>query len=447
MKLFLSSLLVSTLYASQVFAQSAEDLGRTYTPMGGEKAGNAAETIPAWNGGLSRQAGEVDANGRMTNPYAHQHPLFTITASNYKEHEANLSPGQVALFQRYPESFRMPVYATERSAAIPENVEAAIKRNVSQARLSDSGYGLAAFEEAVPFPFPDQGVQIILNHVSRYRGGSIERHFIQVTPQANGAFTPVQFVDQMATRESLTDYDPASPGRMLYFLKQQVKAPARLAGTALLAHEPMDVSQNPRQAWVYAAGQRRVRLAPQVAYDGPGTAADGLRTADNYDLYNGAPDRYDWKIIGKKELYIPYNSYGVQSADLAYQDIVKPGHLNPEHTRYELHRVWHVEATLRDGMRHIYARRVFFIDEDTWQVAVVDHYDGRDGLWRVGEGHAVQYYHVQVPWYAVETLYDLVSGRYIALGLNNQESRSHRFGVQLHSADFTPNALRQAGVR
>ena len=52
----------------------------------------------------------------------------------------------------------------------------------------------------------------------------------------------------------------------------------------------------------YNTGQRRGR-APNVAYDNPGTAADGLRTADQLDLFNGSPDRYEWKLLGKKEMW------------------------------------------------------------------------------------------------------------------------------------------------
>jgi hypothetical protein len=167
-----------------------------------------------------------------------------------------------------------------------------------------------------------------------------------------------------------------------------VTAPARLAGTVLLVHETLDQVKEPRKAWVYNAGQRRVRQAPQVSYDGPGTAADGLRTSDNLDMYNGAPDRYDWKLEGKKEMYIASNSYKLDSPKLKYADIIKAGHINQDLTRYELRRVWHVVATLKPGQRHIYAKRDFYIDEDTWQAAVIDHYDGRGQLWRVAEAHA-----------------------------------------------------------
>ncbi|MNZ79248.1 hypothetical protein D3C78_978460 [compost metagenome] len=215
----------------------------------------------------------------------------------------------------------------------------------------------------------------------------------------------------------------------------------------LLVHETIDQVAEPRQAWMYNAGQRRVRRAPQVAYDGPATASDGQATADNYDMYNGSPDRYDWKLVGKKELYIPYNSYKLDSPKLKYADIIKPGHINQDLTRYELHRVWEVEATLKSGERHIYAKRHMYFDEDTWQLAEVDHYDGRGQLWRVAEGHAQQYYHQKVPGYTAETLYDLVSGRYAVVGLKNEEKQSIVFGAKAVAGEYTPAALRQAGVR
>jgi hypothetical protein len=216
----------------------------------------------------------------------------------------------------------------------------------------------------------------------------------------------------------------------------------------LLVHENIDQIKEPRSAWVYNAGQRRVRRAPNIAYDGPGTASDGLRTADDLDMFNGAPDRYDWKLVGKQELYIPYNAYALRRGDLSYRDIVKAGHMNPEHLRYELHRVWVVEATLKEGARHIYARRTFYVDEDSWQIAVVDAYDGRGELWRVKEGHTIMHYQVSVPWLAAEALHDLVSGRYLVIGLDNEEDGyQYDFEYRGRFEDFTPSALRRAGRR
>jgi hypothetical protein len=448
--LFHAGVLGLSLLATSVIAAvpqaEADKLGKSLTPMGAEMAGNADGSIPAWKP-MAKNAGTVDSKGFLSNPYASEKPLFTITAQNVDQYKEKLAPGQYAMFKRYPETFKMPVYPSHRGATVPDDVFAAIKRNATNTNLVSGGNGLENFETAVPFPIPKSGVEVIWNHITRYRGGSVTRLVTQATPQPNGSYSMVYFQDQFVFRDKMKDYDPKNPGNILFYFKQKVTAPARLAGGVLLVHETLDQVKEPRSAWVYNAGQRRVRRAPQVSYDGPGTAADGLRTSDNLDMYNGAPDRYDWKLEGKKEMYIASDSYKLDSPTLKYDDIIKAGHINQDLARYELRRVWHVVATLKEGQRHIYAKRDFYIDEDTWQAAVIDHYDGRDQLWRVAEAHAENYYDKQVPWYALEALYDLQSGRYLALGMKNEEKSAYDFGFTATTSDFTPAALRQDGVR
>ncbi|AWY41135.1 DUF1329 domain-containing protein [Pseudomonas putida] len=438
--------LLATSVMAAVPAAEADKLGKSLTPMGAEMAGNADGSIPAWKP-LPKNAGTVDSKGFLSDPFASEKPLFTITAQNVEQYKDKLAPGQYAMFKRYPDTYKMPVYPSHRGATVPDDVFAAIKKNATNTELVSGGNGLKNFETAVPFPIPKSGVEVIWNHITRYRGGSVTRLVTQATPQANGSFSLVYFQDQFVFRDKMKDYDPKNPGNILFYFKQKVTAPARLAGGVLLVHETLDQVAEPRSAWVYNAGQRRVRRAPQVSYDGPGTAADGLRTSDNLDMYNGAPDRYDWKLEGKKEMYIASDAYKLDDPKLKYADIIKAGHINQDLARYELRRVWHVVATLKEGQRHIYAKRDFYIDEDTWQAAVIDHYDGRNQLWRVAEAHAQPYYNVQVPWYTLEALYDLQSGRYLALGMKNEEKSAYDFGFTATTADFTPNALRQDGIR
>jgi hypothetical protein len=438
--------LLATSVMAAVPAAEADKLGKSLTPMGAEMAGNADGSIPAWKP-LAKNAGTVDSKGFLSDPYGSEKALFTITAQNVDQYKDKLAPGQYAMFKRYPDTFKMPVYPSHRGATVPDDVFAAIKKNATTTTLVAGGNGLENFQTAIPFPIPKDGLEVIWNHITRYRGGSVTRLVTQATPQTNGSFSLVYFQDQFVFRDKMKDYDPANPGNILFYFKQKVTAPARLAGTVLLVHETLDQVKEPRKAWVYATGQRRVRQAPQVSYDGPGTAADGLRTSDNLDMYNGAPDRYDWKLEGKKEMYIANNSYKIDSPTLKYADIIKAGHINQDLTRYELRRVWHVVATLKPGQRHIYAKRDFYIDEDTWQAAVIDHYDGRGQLWRVAEAHAEDYYDKQVPWYALETLYDLQSGRYLALGMKNEEKQAYDFGFSATKSEFQPGNLGQDGIR
>jgi hypothetical protein len=233
--------------------------------------------------------------------------------------------------------------------------------------------------------------------------------------------------------------------RILFF-KQEVVAPARLAGGILLVAETMDQVKEHRNAWVYNPGQRRVRRAPNVAYDNPGTAADSMRTSDQLDMLNGAPDRYDWKLVGKKEIYIPYNAYKLQDPSVKNKDILTPLHINQDLVRYELHRVWVVDATLKAGERHLYKRRTFYLDEDSWQLAAVDVYDNRDQLWRVSEAHIMNYYDVPCVWTSLEVHVDLQAGRYLAIGFNS-EFAPYEFNIKRTLEDYTPAALRRAGTR
>lgn len=444
---FLAAAVASGPTLAKVSPEEAAKLGDSLTALGAEKAGNADGSIPPYEGGITQAPACYDGSTFLCNPYPDDKPVFTITPENYQEHKSKLTAGHIAMFERY-KTFKMPIYATRRSAAVPEIVQQESKLNATSTETADGGNGLLNFNSwGAPFPIPQNGVEAIWNHIVRYRGTASKRLTGQATPQANGSFNVVLFEDEIAFRRSVEDLDPGEDANVLFYFKQKVKSPARLAGNVLLVHETIDQVKEPRKAWIYNAGQRRVRRAPQVAYDGPGTASDGLRTADNFDLFNGSPDRYDWKLVGKKEMYIPYNSFKLDEKGVKYEDIIKPNHLNPELTRYELHRVWVVEAKLKSGTRHIYGARTFYIDEDSWQAGVIDLYDGRGNLWRVQEAHKMQYYSVTVPWYAMETVYDLQNGRYLALGLENQEEAGVQFNIETKSIDWKPQALRREGRR
>lgn len=421
-------------------------LGNELTPLGAEKSGNEDGRIPQWSGGLPTDAASVN-NGFRNNPFPDDEPLFTITANNYKEYEENMSEGQVAMLEAYPETYKIPVYETRRTATVPVEIENAAKESVRHVETVNDGNALSGFAKSryYAFPLPEKGVEVIWNHMTRYRGKSLSRTMAQVSPYKDGDYALVIFDDIFAYPETVDGATDEHMENVLFFYKQEVLQPARLSGGVLLAHETIDQIKEPRRVWIYNSGQRRVRRAPQVAYDGPGQAADGQRVADNLDLYNGSPDKYNWELVGKKEIYIPYNSYNLASPELDYKDIFKAGHINQDHTRYELHRVWVVTATVKDDERHVYGKRTFYVDEDTWQIALQDMYDGQGELWRVAEGHTIQYYDVKVPSYAGETLYDLLNGRYLAMGFSNEEERGPKFGVKSELRDFSPSALRQSG--
>ena len=442
---------VSAPSLAAVTAQEAARLGVDLTPLGGEMKGNAEGTIPAWDGGLGSAAKAgfpaYKAGDHRPDPYAGDKPLFTITAANMAQYAGRLTEGQKKLLQTYKSTYKMIVYPTHRSAAVPQRIYDATKRIAITARLATGGNGVTNAGEGIPFPIPKEGVEVFWNHILRYRANAVVRHIGQAPVTASGDYTMVKFIDDTYPVYSLPGARSENLNNIILYFIQETVAPARLAGEILLVHETLDQSIENRKAWVYNPGQRRVRRAPNVAFDNPGTNSDNLRTSDQLDLYNGSPQRYDWKLVGKKEMYVPYNSYRLSSDKLKYSDILKKNHINQDHARYELHRVWVVDSTLKPGQNHLYSRRTLYVDEDSWQILAVDCYDRRGELYRVQEGHAMEFYDVPSLWTTLETVMDLSNGRYLALGLQNEEPKGYDFTVQRTAADYQPSQLSRRGVR
>jgi hypothetical protein len=416
------------------------------TPLGAEQAANKAGTIPAWTGGIKEIPSSFKPGGNYPDPFPADKPLFTIDASNAETYKANLSPGQMALLKRYP-TWKMNVYPSRRSAAYPQNIYDETQANPGRVKLAEGGNGFSGTTAGVPFPAPQSGVEAIWNHLTTYKGDSYATSWAQAAVTASGDYNLVRFDYEYDfvygnQKRQAAERDPD----LLFYFLQTIKDPPRLSGSILLVHEYADQVKNPRKAWTYSPGQRRVRLAPNVAYDNPGTAADALRTNDDFLMYNGATDRYDWKLVGKQELYIPYNAYRISGSDLKVKDVLRPRHVNPEPARYELHRVWVVEATLKQGTSHLYKRRTMYLDEDSWLVHVQDKYDNRDQLWRVDEMHTTQFYDVPFLGVGLEVKHDLQSGRYLAMQIRNEETDVYK-PINRTPADFTPDSLRSKGTR
>ncbi len=392
--------------------------------MGAERAGNEDGSIPAWTGGykLGRVPPEEVARHPESYPgIGDQKIEFTISAANAGQYAARLSPSHQTLLARYPATYKMHVYPSERSVYAPDYIYAATKKNALKGRTENFGESIVDVTTGVPFPIPQDGKEIMWNHKTRYRGKSIRRYNVQLAVQTSGSFTPHKLREDVLFSYSMPGVSAADlKGVMTYFL-QITLAPPRSAGQVLLVHETMNQWQEPRRAWLYNPGQRRVRRAPNVAYDNPGTGSDGLRTNDQLDVFNGATDRYRWKLVGKREMYVPYNAYKLVDNRLKYEEIAGEGHLNQELARYELHRVWVVDSFLREGTSHQYKRRTFYVDEDSWTILVVDIYDNRDQLWRIQE-----YHQILIPWLesvgpAGHVIYDLQSNRYLAMEFSNEE--------------------------
>ena len=413
------------------------------TPIGAEQAGNNAGTIPPWKGGLTAPPASYREGKHETSPFPDDKPLFQINAANAAQYSANLSPGQRALLERYPDSWHMNVYQSRRTASFPDFVYDAIAGNSETARvlMEDRG-GVEGARVSSPFPRPQTGVEAVWNHNLRFRGLRVDRVEGYAPVTRSGRYTLILARQDWAFPYAVPHITPFTRRypNVLLAVKSKVIAPSLLSGDGTLVFETINQTGDPRKAWRYPRALRRVLRSPFFGYELPSANSDGLRTVDDFGLYNGSPDRYEWTLIGKQELYIPYNAYGLHGPQVGYEDIVRTGHINPEHARYELHRVWVVEGRLKEGARHIYNRRVFYLDEDSWQIAVADSYNADGELWRVNEAHAINYYTVPVLWTTLEVFHDLLAGRVLVEGLDNLH-RPYEFRSTSDPREFSPNAL------
>jgi len=448
-------LATSSLYAGVSEAQQ-QRLGAELTPYGAERAGNDHE-IPAWQGGLQPQdwpKSYTHSGQHHPDPFADDEVLYTITAQNQHEYAGILTDGQRAMFAQYPETFSIAVYPTRRSHSAPQWVYDNIYRNARSAQLTNDGNGIEHAYGGIPFPIPfdDKGepnaLQMVWNHLARFRGVHVVREAAEVAVQQNGRYQLVDSVQDVAFNfyQPPTKDNTSAPdfNNVLFYYLSRTKSPARLAGNARLIYEPLNQAVDPRQMWAFSSGQRRVRRAPHFEFDQPIAEADGLRTADDTDMFNGSPERFDWFVIGKQEKLIPYNNYRLDDARLRYRTMLTPNHVLPSLTRHELHRVWIVEARLKPGQRHIYKRRRFYIDEDSWSIAMSDQYDLRDRLWRVSIAYLKNYYEVPTTWSALDVFHDLKAKRYHALFLDNEKPTTLQFSNEpVDLQYFSPHSLQR----
>ncbi len=436
------SCLLLTAFALQVQAQSAR-LGQDLTQLGGERAGNAAGTIPSWEGGLTQPPANYRAGMHHPDPYAQDAVLYQVNSQNLAQYQAQLPAGLKVLLEKNPDYF-LRVFPTRRSAAAPQRIYDATRFNAQSAELISGGNGVAGVAAGIPFPLPKTGQEAIWNHIMRYRGEQISFVTNQAAVLANGSYNLLKLERDIYFLYGREGVAPQDLDNTLFYYKYKVVAPSKLSGSALVVQETLDQVLAIRKAWRFSRGERRVRRLPMLAYDTLQPDTNGLATADQVDVYNGAPDRYEWQLMGKQEMLVPYNSYAVHQQGIPYDSILQRDTVNPQLLRYELHRVWVVEADLRKGFSHPYAKRRFYIDEDSWQVLAVDLYDKAGELIGVQESHPISYYDVPMFGSTLETIYDFKGKRYFVDGLDNNEPM-YNFKAQLSPRDFTPQALRREG--
>lgn len=438
---------------AKVSSSEVSKLGRNLTPMGAEKKGNAAGTIPPWTGSMLGIPVGLDYKGSGSvypDPYGDEKPIFTITGKNYTQYKANLSEGQIELFKRYPDTFRMPIYQSHREGRYNQKIENRTKWNATNTVLVNGVDGMRNYTGALPFPIPKSGAEAIWNGRAAHLYGTMDALFDDVAVYPNNTKSirrQRQFADYpYALNSNPIGITETKLGQNLATIHITVDIPSREKGKMTIVHEAMDQVHHSRNSWVYLPGSRRVRRAPTVGYDTP-DGPGGLVTIDDTMGFNGAMDRYKWRLVGKKEIYIPYHNYKFDDPKAKFSKLLPPYHANPDYMRYELHRVWIVEANLRPGARHIYAKRRFYMDEDNWHISLLESYDGRGDIWRVAILNTVYDYYLKSFIPRAQIFHDVQSGAYVAIRLVN-ETRPTNYSVKPKGSKYyTPQNLRKMGTR
>lgn len=429
-----------------VSTQEAAKLGSSLTQVGAEKAGNADGSIPAYSGGLTTPPASYKAGDSMRpDPFANEKPLLVIDGKNVDQYKGLLSATTVELAKRFP-SFRVDVYPTHRTVSLPQAVLDNGVKNASGAKSLEGGLAIDNVLPGVPFPIPQSGNEAMWNFLLRYQGVSINSKYdswnVDSAGVASLATTGQAFISY-PIYENLTQ--PISSADVYYQMKLSYTGPARRAGEAIMLKDAANPLQQPRRAWQYLPGQRRVKLAPSLAYDTPNPGTAGAGTYDDVFVFNGALDRYDWKLVGKQEMIVPYNTYKLTYVQDP-KSITTPNHLAPDFVRWEKHRVWVVEGTLKAGARHIYQKRRFYLDEDSWTALASDQYDARGQLYRGSFAFLSQSYDKQVPDSTPFMIYDLVGGSYNINGVVGPYG-GIKYIDPLSKAQWSSESLAGSGIR
>jgi hypothetical protein len=436
---------------AKVSPEEAAKLGNELTCMGGVAAGNEAGTIPPFSGKWLGTPPGIDYTPNVgqhpIDPYPDDKPKFQITGQNWEQYRDNLTEGQIALLQRFPDTFRIPVYEGRRDFRYPDEICEIAKKNAVEAELIDGGMGYTGYQGPVPFPIPsgeNQAMQVLANHNYPYRAFTEQMEQRDLADvNSNGSITWGRTHNAALNVITLPEEIGKPVGDIMAYSDTGTILPTRDQGKRTVSIEPMNFAKGQRLAWTYNPGTRRVRQLPEYGFDTPSAGTSGKMVIDQDRLMNGSPERFDWELKGKREIFVPANAYKLHEKSVAYDDLLTPNHANPDFMRYELRRVWVLEGSLKSTHRHKYGKRVLFIDEDTWHGVMSDFYDTRGEL--VNHAFLNYYYAYDMnAWQAGSSFYhDLATGGYVAYNLFQDLDK----GPILNAGGLTPEMFTPAALR
>jgi hypothetical protein len=428
-----------TLAISCLAQADAGRLGKELTPAGAEPGANKDGSIPAFGAADAAVAGWSPGKRRQDFfKYQGEKPLYSVDASNVDKYADKLSPGQVALVKA-TKGYRMDVYPSHRTCSMPDFVIENTRKNAGgAAKIGADGWSLQdAVVPGIPFPIPANGAQAIWNSKMKYVGVGLDM------PTLYTALSPRRGASEWVTAQSTqTYYYPwgkkgsatlAQLPQIEYFTYFAYESPAALAGQALVF---VNHSNAASETFYYFPGQRRVRRMPTYAYDAPQIGFENQYLIDEPRVFNGTMDRFDWKLVGKKEMLVGYNAFGIYDPSPKFDAVATADGIDPARRRYELHRVWVVEATVKQGVRHVSPKRTFYIDEDSWSLVAADDYDAQGKLWKLREAFVIPVYETGTCDNPAFVQYNLIEGRYVVDQAPIAAAKDFRWVVESKESKF-----------
>ncbi len=426
--------------------ETSTDNAKNLSFFGAEMAGNKDGTIPAWTGGIATPPPGYKEGDWHIDPFASDQILLTIDQTNIEQHKDKVSAGHQALIAKYPDSYRLRVYPSHRSVSYPSRIEAQTFKYKNQAKIVDDGAGIEGIVQGIPFPQPENGEQAIWNMRLSYKGGGYSGYYATALTTREGDYElgiskheiEYMYGDQRTTLENLNNIKTRA---VMYTLR-----PAKNAGTLYLYHFLLNSKDEERRNWDYNPGKRRVKRSSMISHDQPMAGSDGIHIWDQGDMWLGPITEFNWTIIGKQEMYVPYNAYRLHSGDTRVDDIVTARHINQDLARYELHRVWVIEATRRENSDHLYQRRRYYLDEDSWRIMFAEHYDENGAVHRFSEAHHINFYEAKVFYTTLDTYYKLDTDRYYLRHVDNDYS-PFDFTFDQNASYYIPGRLKMKSTR
>ena len=439
-----------------VSADEAKQLGGpVLTAWGAEKAGNKEGTIPAYTGERTvMPLPDPKKPSKPGDPYANEKPLFSITAQNMAQYGDKVSEGQREMLKKFP-SYRLDVYPTHRSAVHDKHMLDNTLKNATSCKAVNNQLRLEGCYGGFPFPIPKTGNEAVWSHIMSHPSFQWDG-FINTYVVDNAGKLILQA--QYHTTQEAVYLNPAIAGKQLdpngfyWRLRFDAQSPARRIGEKTIILDPLDPNEPGRRAWTYIPGQRRVKLAPDLAYDTPSPASGGSATMDEQRVFLGAQDRYDMKLLGKKEMFIPYNNNKLLDTSKCSDVVIHTkNHVNPDCMRWELHRTWVVEAKVKAGFRHNIPRKMLYFDEDTWSSGISDNWDAAGKMYHVDVFPMFTYSHrpTQQNGGDAGIFYDLTTGVYSGtMGVGAADTGIYAPSTQpIEKNFFSPEALAGEGIR